>query len=107
MILKTRIPREERETYYNISDLEPDVLACSSIPKDIRKMKKQGWEVVREDTYEDGTVAEATLKAPKRAISIRAVSSLNKKLKSDSDDDMDDEWEDDSFDDDSSIEVGV
>ncbi len=71
-----KLTREEWETHISIDAIEETAIVDTSIPKDITKLKKCGWEVVKENKYPDGSICNVIFKAPKRAISFRNISKL-------------------------------
>ena len=71
-ILKSQLSTDERETILSISHSEDNVVYMdTTILKDYNKAVKQGWEVVEQYVYEDGSIAGGYLKAPRRCLSIR------------------------------------
>lgn len=71
-----KLTREEQETHISIDAIEEFAIVDTSIPKDITKLKKCGWEVLQENKYPDGTICNVIFKAPRKAISFRDVSKL-------------------------------
>lgn len=71
MVLNAPITRDEMETHVWF-DGSGGVVVDTSIPKTIRKLKKNGWEIVSEDTYQ-GKVVAASFKAPEKYVSFRRV----------------------------------
>lgn len=69
--MTSKLTRIERETHLYLNDEENIWYADSYIPRDINKFKKQGWDMIDESFYPDGTIAYARFKAPSFAISIR------------------------------------
>lgn len=67
-----RLSREEWETHISIDAIEECAIIDTSIPKDINKCRKMGYEVIRENTYEDGSICSVVFKVPRRAISFRS-----------------------------------
>jgi len=67
-----KLTREERETIYRVDDLDNMCYADSTIPKDIRKLEKQGWIETGVQYYKDGTVMGKQFKAPRKFISPRS-----------------------------------
>lgn len=73
-ILRSKLTTDERETIITISYAEDEVVQMyTTIPKDYNKALKQGWELVTQYVYEDGTTAGGVFQAPRRCISIRSV----------------------------------
>lgn len=71
-----KLTREEQETHISIDVIEEIAIVDTSIPKDITKLKKCGWEVLQENKYPDGTICNVIFKAPRKAISFRNISKL-------------------------------
>ena len=46
-----KLTREEQETHISIDVIEEIAIVDTSIPKDITKLKKCGWEVLQENKY--------------------------------------------------------
>ena len=74
-----RLTREEWETHISIDAEGECAIIDTSIPKDINKCKKLGYEIVRENHYEDGTICSVIFKAPRRAITFRSMEAVNRK----------------------------
>lgn len=73
-VLKSQLSTEERETILNISYADDDVVYMdTTILKDYNKAVKQGWELIGQYVYEDGTVAGGQFKAPRRCLSLRNI----------------------------------
>ena len=66
-----KLTREEWETHISI-DAEGTAIIDTSIPKDINKCKKLGYEIVKENNYKDGSIRNVIFKAPRRAIGFRS-----------------------------------
>ena len=64
--------KEEQETHISI-DAEGFAVIYTSIPKDINKCKKLGYEIIRENQYEDGSICNVIFKVPRRCISFRNI----------------------------------
>lgn len=73
-----KLTREEWETHISIDAIEEFAIVDTSIPKDITKLKKCGWEVLQENKYPDGTVCNVIFKAPRRAITIQDIKTLER-----------------------------
>lgn len=73
-----RLTREEFETHISMNAVDDTVIIETSIPKDIRKCLNQGYEVIREFRYEDGSICSMTFKAPRRVISLRNLTTMQK-----------------------------
>ena len=68
-----KLTRAEWETHISIDAVEESAIIDTSIPKDINKCKKLGYEAIRENHYEDGTVCNVIFKVPRRCISFRGL----------------------------------
>ena len=68
-----KLTREEMETHISIDNVEGYAIIDTSIPKDINKCKKMGYEVIRENLHEDGSICNVIFKAPRRCISFRNI----------------------------------
>lgn len=66
-----RLTREERETIYHIDDITGACIADTTIPKDIRSLKKKGWKVIGTQYYSDGTILAMQFEAPRKYLTIR------------------------------------
>lgn len=66
-----KLSRLERETHICINEAEEYAMIDTAVQKDITKCRKQGYEVVKENFYDDGTICNVIFRAPKRAISFR------------------------------------
>ncbi len=73
-----KLTREEWEPHISIDAIEETAIVDTSIPKDITKLKKCGWEVLQENKYPDGSICNVIFKAPRRAISFRNISKLKR-----------------------------
>ncbi len=73
-----KLTREEWETHISIDAIEETAVVDTSIPKDITKLKKCGWEVLRENKYPDDTICNVIFKAPRKAITIRDIKTLER-----------------------------
>ena len=67
-----KLTREEQETHISIDATEEMAMIDTSIPKDINKMKKLGYEVIMENHYEDGSTMNVIFRVPRKAIGFRA-----------------------------------
>ena len=74
-----RLTREEWETHISIDAEGECATIDTSIPKDINKCRKMGYEVIKENRYEDGTICSVIFKAPRRAITFRNMEAVNRK----------------------------
>lgn len=52
----------------------------STIPRDFRKALKQNWEPISITKYEDGTVCGMILKAPRKAVSFRNATLVQREI---------------------------
>lgn len=66
-----KLLREERETHYYTDDMSNEWLCDTSIQKDIRRLRKQGWIQTSETLYDDGTIMSASFRAPRNCLSPR------------------------------------
>lgn len=73
-----KLTREEQETHISIDVIEEIAIVDTSIPKDITKLKKCGWEVLQENKYPDSTICNVIFKAPRKAITIRDIKTLER-----------------------------
>lgn len=51
-----KLTKEEWETHISIDAVDGIAVIDASIPKDITKLKKLGYPVIRENLYEDGSI---------------------------------------------------
>lgn len=72
-----KLTREEKETLYMIDDLTGTCIAESSISKDINKLTKCNWDIIKTQYYSDGTVQSVMFSAPRKYLSIRTVPNEN------------------------------
>lgn len=71
-IITSRLTNEERETHYFIESIKDDVVVADTlIMKDYTRMQKQGWTLVKQYVYQDGTVVGGCFQASRRCLSIR------------------------------------
>ena len=61
---------DERETILNYDPIDGLWHAWTSIPADIRLLKKRNWTLIKE-TIQDGVVVDATFTGARRDVSIR------------------------------------
>lgn len=66
-----KLTLEERETILTYDSVDKMWTMDSVIPKQFNKALRQGWKLIRQYVYEDGTVCGMVLTAPERAITIR------------------------------------
>lgn len=73
-IFNSRLSSEEKETFFNISYNEDEVVYMdTTILKDYNRALKQGWELIEQFKYSDGTVVGGKFVAPRRCLSMRNV----------------------------------
>ena len=75
-----KLTAEERETHILICETSEHLIIDTSVRTVITKCYKQGYEVVREERYPDGTLCSVVFKAPKNAITFRSMAALQKPL---------------------------
>lgn len=68
-----RLKNEEMETHISFDLVTRQWCAWSTIKKDIAKLKRQGWDLVKTEYYADGTVYSARYEAPENAITFRTL----------------------------------
>lgn len=73
-----KLTKEERETHISVSEQDGTAIIDTSIQRDITKCRKLGYEVIRENHYEDGSICNVVFKVPRRAISFRSMEAMNK-----------------------------
>jgi hypothetical protein len=66
-----KLTREEMETHISLDAVEGIAIIDTSIPKDINKCKKMGYEIIKENFYDDGSVCNVVFRVPRRCISFR------------------------------------
>lgn len=66
-----RLTLEERETHLDFDPITKQWTMYSCVPKHFNKALRQGWTPIEQGLYKDGTVADMTLVAAERAITIR------------------------------------
>jgi hypothetical protein len=69
--INTRLNVEERETTLNYDSINKEWIMDSTVYKHYNKAIKQGWKLIRQYVYDDGTVCGMVLTAPDRAVTIR------------------------------------
>lgn len=67
----SRLTNEEKETTLAYDNVDKIWIMDSTVSKHFNKAIKQGWHLVRQYVYEDGTICGMTLTASERAITIR------------------------------------
>jgi len=72
-----KLTREEKETLYLIDDLTGTCIAESSISKDINKLTKCNWDIIKTQHYSDGNVQSVMFSAPRKYLSVRTVPNKN------------------------------
>lgn len=65
---------EERETHHRYDPIEKAWITWSNIPKDIERMKRQGWTLLHEDQY------GAKFTAPPHALKIMPAEKKKRQL---------------------------
>lgn len=68
-----KLAQEEKETHISIDRIEEIVTIDTSIAKDIAKCKKNGYTIVHESLYDDGSICSVIFKAPRRCITFRSL----------------------------------
>lgn len=68
-----KLTKEEWETHISIDAVDGIAVIDASIPKDITKLKKLGYPVIRENLYEDGSICNVIFSVPRRCISFRGM----------------------------------
>lgn len=68
-----RLKNEEMETHISFDLVDRKWNAWTSIKKDIAKLKRQGWTLIKTEYYSDGAVYSATYEAPENAITFRTL----------------------------------
>lgn len=68
-----KLTREEMETHISIDNVEGVAIIDTSVPKDINKCKKLGYEIIRENHYGDGSICSAAFRVPRRCVSFRSI----------------------------------
>jgi hypothetical protein len=72
-VINTQLSKEERETHYLIENSnDNEVEMDTTILKDYNRAVKQGWTMVKQYVYEDGSVAGGVFTAPRRCLSVRS-----------------------------------
>ena len=69
--ISTRLTSEERETILNYDSVDKKWYADTTVLKHYNRFVKQGWTLIEQYIYEDGSIAGGTFEAPERAITIR------------------------------------
>ena len=75
-----KLKNEEMESHLSFDLVDRKWNCWSTIKKDIAKMKRQNWTLIKTEYYSDGTVYSATYEAPENAITFRKIE-LNKPVK--------------------------
>lgn len=68
--MEYRFCLEEMETHLFRDAIDKCWIAETNIAMDYRRFKKQGWEVVKEEFYEDGSFKSAVFRARYEAIKV-------------------------------------
>ena len=73
-IFNSKLSIEERETFFHISyDDDKTVYMDTTILKDYNRALKQGWELIEQFKYGDGSVLGGRFIAPRRCLTMRNV----------------------------------
>ena len=75
-----RLTREEWEAHIYLNGIDDTAEIDTSVPKDINKCRKLGYEVVRENKYDNGEVFEVRFRVPRSCISFRRELTEKQKL---------------------------
>ena len=67
-----RLTNEEKETILSYDSIDKTWNMYSTVPKHFRKALKQGWSLIKQYVYDDGTVCGMELVAQDRAVTIRS-----------------------------------
>lgn len=67
-----RLTNEEKETVLSYDSIDKTWNMYSTVPKHFRKALKQGWSLIKQYVYDDGTVCGMELVAQDRAVTIRS-----------------------------------
>ena len=70
---------EEREVHMWLDDTDRKWKVEASIPRYIRKFRKMGWKVKREELDESGEAVYALFEAPENMITIRSTTAPKRK----------------------------
>ncbi len=74
---KYKLKNEEMETHLSIDLVDKKWNCWTTIKKDMTKMQRQGWKLVKTECYTDGTVYSKTFEAPENAITFRSIEDPN------------------------------
>lgn len=66
-----KLTQSEQETHILIGRTDSQWEVTTSIPKDIRRLMKMGWEIKHRTYDSDGELIEVTFTAPRKAITFR------------------------------------
>lgn len=69
--IHTKLGVDEKETTLNYDSVNKEWIMDSTVYKHYNKALKQGWKLIRQYVYDDGTVCGMVLTAPDRAVTIR------------------------------------
>ena len=72
-MIKEKLSLEERETLLLYDSVDKKWIMDTTVLKHYNKVKRQGWEQIKEFVYEDGTVCGGVFEAADRAVTIRNV----------------------------------
>jgi len=70
-----KLSQQEMETHISYDLVDKKFKAWTTIKRDITKFKTQGWELIKTEYYQDGTVYSATYEAPENAVTFRKLNS--------------------------------
>lgn len=70
---KYKLRNDEMETHLSIDLVDKKWNCWTTIKKDMTKLKKQGWNLIKTEYYTDGTVYSQTFEAPENMITFRSV----------------------------------
>ena len=68
-----KLKQEEMETIISFDLVAKKWVAWTTIKKDMTKLKRQKWTLIKTDCYSDGTVYAMQFEAPENAITFRTV----------------------------------
>lgn len=77
--MQNKLTRAEQETHINIDAVEGYAIIDTSIPKDIKALKKKGYEIIKENYYSDGTVCNVIFKMPRSVLTFRSANTVKRK----------------------------
>jgi len=68
-----RLKNDEMETHISFDLVDRTWKAWTTIKKDIAKLKRQGWTLVKTEYYADGSVYSSSFEAPENALTFRSI----------------------------------